>query len=71
MTTTTTTTRELNDLVTACCRVEGIDPGTASAIAANVVAAEVATGDGLEPFLLALSADQALADPRSTGPPTG
>ncbi|MDE0606253.1 MAG: hypothetical protein OXH78_03750 [Acidimicrobiaceae bacterium] len=47
--------RELRDLVYRCCRVEGIDPGTADRFADNLLHAQIHRGASVETFLSILA----------------
>lgn len=46
--------REIKDLVYRCCRVQGVDPGTADRLADNVLHAQIHRGPVLEAFVAVL-----------------
>jgi len=46
--------REIQDLVYRCCRVQGVDPGTADRLAENVLHAQIHRGPVIETFLAVL-----------------
>lgn len=47
--------RELRDLVYRCCRVQGVDPGTADRFGDNLLHAQIHRGAAVEPFLHVLA----------------
>ena len=47
--------RELRDLVYRCCRVQGVDPGTADRFGDNLLHAEIHRGAAVEAFLHVLA----------------
>ncbi|MCQ3807394.1 MAG: hypothetical protein OXB92_04720 [Acidimicrobiaceae bacterium] len=53
--------RELRDLVYRCCRVRGVDPGTADRFGGNLLHAQIHRGAALEPFLSVLASSTSSA----------
>jgi len=54
--------RELKDLVYRCCRVGGIDPGTADRFADNLLHAQIHRGKAVETFLAILASSTSSTD---------
>ncbi len=54
--------RELRDLVYRCCRVQGVDPGTADRFADNLLHAQIHRGAAVETFLSVLTSSTSSAD---------
>ncbi len=54
--------RELRDFVYRCCRVQGVDPGTADRFADNLLHAQIHRGASVETFLSVLVSSSSSAD---------
>ena len=54
--------RELRDLVYRCCRVQGVDPGTADRFSDNLLHAEIHRGATIETFFSVLASSTSSVD---------